>query len=122
MTDYICHCGEELAREDMTCPSCKRYRACDPINHVASAAKEISIKTIILQNGIEVIVASEALRKCSGCGKDILWSLTKNHKPMPISQLGDGSWVSHFFDCSKAKSFRKHRSLHDKIANGDVIL
>jgi hypothetical protein len=44
---------------------------------------------------------------CSGCGKDIYWVEGKSGKPMPLSRLGNGDLVSHFFDCPQASQFRK---------------
>jgi len=45
--------------------------------------------------------------KCRGCGKIIYWGKTINGKNMPVSILGDGSAVSHFYDCPQANNFRK---------------
>lgn len=44
---------------------------------------------------------------CKGCGKEIIWVKTKKDKRMPVSELADGTFVSHFYDCPKAKNFRK---------------
>jgi len=44
---------------------------------------------------------------CKGCGKDIYWIVGKSGKPMPISRLGNGDLVAHFFDCPQANQFRK---------------
>jgi hypothetical protein len=46
---------------------------------------------------------------CRGCSKSILWAKTTKGKLMPISQMRDCSWVSHFFDCPNAKNFRKSK-------------
>ena len=44
---------------------------------------------------------------CKGCGKRIYWAKTENGKSMPVSQLANGDYVSHFFDCPDAKKFKK---------------
>lgn len=58
---------------------------------------------------IEVETDSPYLKpsKCQGCGKEIYWAFTRNGKRMPISMLGNGEMVSHFFDCPKANKYRK---------------
>ena len=61
--------------------------------------------------------------KCRGCGADILWVLTGNHKSMRVDlkpetrmvEVGSGSgvfeakkaYVSHFVTCPNAAEFRK---------------
>lgn len=45
--------------------------------------------------------------RCRGCGKEIYWGKTKNGKAMPVSVLGNGDMVSHFYDCPKQGNFRK---------------
>ncbi len=47
--------------------------------------------------------------KCRGCGKEIFWAKTKGVKNMPISMLGNGDLVCHFYDCSKANNFRNNK-------------
>jgi hypothetical protein len=67
---------------------------------------------IKLKGGAMVAIKAEdeskiAYTPCYGCGKLIAFGLTVNGKNMPISKMGDGQWVSHFFDCPKAPRFRK---------------
>ena len=45
--------------------------------------------------------------KCKGCWKEIFWGKTENWKSMPVSVMWNGDYVLHFFDCSKAKEFKK---------------
>jgi len=59
--------------------------------------------------------------KCRGCGKDIFWITGKNKKPMPISRLGNGDLVSHFYDCSKANQFRKKNAGNTQKPSGGSV-
>lgn len=45
--------------------------------------------------------------RCRGCYKTIYWASTENAKKMPICQDKDGTWISHFASCPKAKFYRK---------------
>jgi len=58
------------------------------------------------QMEVEVIFSCSP-EYCKGCGKEIIWTKTKNGKMMPVSELGNGKFVSHFYDCPKAKIFKK---------------
>ena len=67
--------------------------------------KTINLKTA--KGDVQVRLPEDATSTpCTGCNKDIFFADTKNGKKMPISQLADGSWVSHFYDCPKAKDFK----------------
>jgi len=68
-----------------------------------------TIKLKLKKGHIEVDVEDlEIGSHCKACSKRIYWGVTKkNKKPIPVSQLGDGSYVAHFFDCPGAKDFRK---------------
>lgn len=66
--------------------------------------------TIKINNGTLIVYSNlpnPTKGRCRGCGKEIFWVQTISGKSMPISKLDDGTFVSHFFDCSHAKSFRK---------------
>ena len=65
--------------------------------------------TLQLAKGTAEVEIAESCNPsfCEGFGKEIFWGKTKAGKNMPISELGNGKFVSHFFDCPKAKSFRK---------------
>jgi hypothetical protein len=66
---------------------------------------ELKIKS---NNGfITVECENSKPKKCSGCGKEIIWAKTKDGKAMPISRMGNGDLVCHFYDCSKADKFRR---------------
>ena len=40
--------------------------------------------------------------KCRGCGVEIYWLVTKNHKKAPFTKDG----LNHFADCPKKNLFR----------------
>lgn len=56
--------------------------------------------------------------KCRGCGKEIYWAKTKNGKAMPVSMLGNGDMVSHFYDCPKQADFRKPKVIEHEVTKG----
>lgn len=62
---------------------------------------------ITLKNGITVELDVKDKGECRGCGEEIYWAITRRGKKMPICQLDDGSWVSHFSNCTMANDFRK---------------
>lgn len=63
---------------------------------------------LTLSGGAKVWVDFELDKgRCKGCHKKIYWATTENAKKMPIIQEPDGSYVSHFYNCPKAKDFRK---------------
>lgn len=57
-----------------------------------------------LRGGAEVNV-NEARNRCRGCGADIYWAVTTNHKIMPVEFI-NGEWISHFANCHNAKNFK----------------
>lgn len=71
----------------------------------------IEIKMSRGVQNVEVMGTPRTTKKvnCRGCGKEIFFAKTSKGKWLPVSQLGDGTFVAHFFDCPKAKTFRRPR-------------
>lgn len=46
---------------------------------------------------------------CKGCGELICWATTRKGKKMPINKGGNGEFVSHFENCTKADEFRRKK-------------
>jgi hypothetical protein len=89
-------------------------------------------------------MSREIVAKCKGCGKPIVWAVTRAGKKIPLDpkpnvysireQKPDGTkivtmensfYVSHFITCSHVNDFSKGRSKkQDKIIRGilDAIL
>lgn len=66
-------------------------------------------QTIILDNGMEVIIDHDSKDKCKKCGKEIIWGLTKNKKPIPLELVSLARWNTHYISCPFAKEFRKKK-------------
>lgn len=64
---------------------------------------------IKLEGGAEVFL-NDSTGVCKSCGKRFLWGVTKKNKWMPVTQNEDGTYISHFSDCSGASKHRKNKA------------
>lgn len=82
-------------------------------------------ESIKLIGGAEVHVDMDSKRTaCRKCKKLIRFGVTRNGKLMPIIQLDNGEWQSHFTDCEEADSFRnnnRERLIEEEERNQEAI-
>jgi len=79
----------------------------------------MNYQTIKLNGGAEVYLDLDQKRtKCKKCDTMLYFGLTKNNKSMPIEQMEDGTYESHFANCKFANDFRKNKSkFEESISN-----